>query len=184
MSAAETYEELDLFMVGDEMELAEPPALGDVEHVERLLRGLAWRQRKIQQARDLVESERQRLAEWLEEQELRYDPSFHLQVLEGYHRARLADDPKAKTISLPSGTLTARAGQPRWDIEAEAFIPWAQTYAPELLRTKVEPALAEVKKTLGADPERGVAVDGTGSPVPGVHIEPADVRFTVKVGDQ
>jgi hypothetical protein len=184
VSTAEVYEDLDLFMVGDETDLAEPPALGDVEHVERLLRGLAWRQRKIQQARDLVEAEKQRLAEWLEEQEHRYDPSFHLQVLEGYHRARLADDPKAKTISLPSGTLTARAGQPRWEIDAEAFVPWAQTYAASLLRTKVEPAVAEIKKALQVDPDRGVAVDGTGEIVPGVHVEPAETRFTVKVGEE
>jgi Bacteriophage Mu Gam like protein len=179
MSLAEQYDDLDQHLIGDEAELTEPH-LGDEAHVERLLRGLAWRNRKIAQARELVESERQRLAEWLEEQEHRYDTSFHLTVLEGYHRARLADDPKAKTISLPSGTLTARTGQPKWDIDAETFIPWAlANRGDHLLRVKHEPDRAEMKRTLTI--EGGNAVTDNGEVVAGVVIEPAEVKFSVKV---
>lgn len=178
------YDDLDAFLVGDEDELREP-LLGDVEHVERLLRGLAWRHRKIAQARSLVESETARLAEWLAEQEKRYDTSFHLQVLEGYHRARLADDPKARTISLPSGTLTARAGQPSWQVDAEVFVPWALKALPDAVRTKHEPDKQALKKLVPTEVDKvavtPVTADGTA--VPGVVVEPPVTHFAVKVDE-
>lgn len=174
-------DDLDQHLIGDEVDLT-PPQLGDIEHVDRLLRGVAWRRKRLADCRALVDAKRAELDEWLADQETKFSTEFHEDVLAQYHRARLADDPKAKTISLPSGTLVARAGQPRWSIDAEQFVPWATAHAPDLLRTKVEPALSEAKKALGVDGTN--AVDADGSVVPGVVVEPAQVNLSIKVGDE
>lgn len=178
----DAFDDLEQHLIGDEADL-DTPAVGDLDAVERLLRGMAWRRRKIAQARELVDAMKARLDDWFAAQERRYDCSHHEQVLVAYHQARLADDPKAKTISFPSGTLSSRAGQPRWVIDDEAFLPWATTYATDLVRVRHEPDRDAIKRTLQVD-ERGVAVDGAGEIVPGVLVEPAEVSFKVKVGDE
>jgi hypothetical protein len=175
------FADLDEWLIGDEDDLTDPNP-GDLEHVERLLRGIAYREREIARARDFAQAVRDRVAEWLEQEEKRLSTDHHRLVLEGYHRARLAEDPRAKTITLPSGTLTARAGQARWSIDADYFVPWAQAHAPELVRTKVEPALSEAKRALTVD--NGNAVTQDGEVVPGVLVEPGETKFTVKAGDQ
>lgn len=69
-------------------------------------------------------------------------------LLIGYHRAQLAEDPKAISIVRPHGTLKSRKNPDKWDFDDEAFMAWAREYAPELIRTKEEPDKALTKKTL------------------------------------
>src|SRR3546814_14798581 len=110
-------DDLDLHLIGDEDDL-QPPQLGDIEHVDRLLRGIAWRRKKMAEARALVDTRRAEQDEWLAEQEKRYDTSFHEDVLAQYHRARLPDDPKAARKSVRWG----KGGSVRLDIGGRRII--------------------------------------------------------------
>jgi len=182
---SEAWDDLEQHLIGDEPDLADLPALGDIAHVERLLRGVAWRRRKIEQARHLVGTERQRLTDWLSEQEHRYDPAFHLAVLEQYHRARLARDPKAKTISLPSGSLVARKLPDRWEFDDDAFLAWAQDHRTDLVRMRDpevdKPAAKKALRVL----DDGQIIDGaSGEFVPAVTVTPGDISFAVKTEEQ
>lgn len=181
MSAAEAWDDHEQHLIGDEDEI--PERLGDMLDVDRTIRALLWRRRKIEQAEMMAQATIDRARDYLETQRRRFDTSWLEDKLRAYHEARLAEDPKAKTLAFPAGTLSARKGQPEWVIDDDAFLSWAQDYATDLVRVKHEVDRSAVKRTLTPD-ERGVVVDGSGEIVPGVHVEPARVSFKVKAGDQ
>lgn len=116
--------------------------------------------------------------EWAGEEidRLEKDASFFESLLLTYHRSVLAEDPRAKTIKLPHGTLSSRKLPDRWEFDEPAFIEWASENADDLLRTKVEIYKAEAKKRLSVD-ELGVVYDG--ELVPGVVVTPGEPSFTV-----
>ena len=95
----------------------------------------------------------------------------HWETLLGlYHRQRLEEDEKAKTIRLPHGTLTARKLPDGIVIEDEdALLAWAKKDGPEYVRTRIDVDHPAVK----------TAVLKNGEIIPGVDIVKGDVRFTV-----
>lgn len=177
---SETWEDLDEWMIGDDL----PDRVEDHDAAERMVRSVARRRRQVARAEELAKVEHARIDQWLARERDRFSTDYFEQCLETYHAALLEQDPKAKTIHLPSGDLTARAGQPTVEVDDEVFLDWAKTYGESLLRTKVEPDRAQIKATLNLDPERGVAVDQAGEMVPGIRVWPAVVSFKVKTGGE
>jgi len=95
----------------------------------------------------------------------------HWEALLGqYHRQRLEEDEKAKTIRLPHGTLTARKLPDGIVIEDEdALLKWARTEAPDYVRTRVDLNHSAIKS----------AVLKSGEIIPGVSATVGEVRYAV-----
>ena len=117
--------------------------------------------------------------EWAGEQidRLAKDAEFFESLLLTFHRNVLAEDPRAKTIKLPHGTLSSRKLPDRWEFDEPTFIKWASENADELLRTKIEIYRAEAKKALSVA-TTGEVVWG-GEIVPGVTVTTGERDFTV-----
>lgn len=180
--------EQDLEFMGDEPDLTavpEPPQ--DAEDANRKLRRIAALRARLAEHDAFHQAETRRLDEWLDRVEtpLRRQIRWLAEGLEMWHRAVLADDPTRKTISLPCGTLKARAQQPAWSFDDEVFIAWAVEHAPSLVRIpEPKPAVdrSATKQALGFDPGvdgAGWAVTAEGEVVPGVTVTVRPPSFTV-----
>lgn len=188
MSALE--QDLDPEFMGDEPNLAavpEPPR--DAEDANRKLRRIAALHARIAEHDAFHQAETRRLDEWLDRVEtpLRRQIRWLAEGLEMWHRAVLADDPSRKTISLPCGTLKARAQQPVWEFDDEVFIPWAEVHAPSLVRVpEPKPTVdkAAAKKELIADATGlDLVVTSDGEMVPGVTVTVRPPAFSVTTED-
>lgn len=112
---------------------------------------------------------------------------YLMDAIETYHRARLAQDPEAKSIPTPAGTIKSTKQQDQWVIEDDAaFTEWCAANLPDAV-SYPEPKVnkTDAKKALKAKAERfsdeRVIVDGEA--VPGLrHIEATDKdrSFSVK----
>ena len=105
---------------------------------------------------------------------------FFTQLLNTYHRKLLAEDPNRKTIKLAFGTLSARQQQAKYTFGPE-FIEWALANEPDLVRAKyeVEAVKAKAALTLVENADHELAATLGDELVPGVEIEPAEVKFSV-----
>jgi hypothetical protein len=180
VSLRELHDELDA-------ELAPPVPEGfavvDEGSAEWALRKLARARREYAEAVIVADAQRSLIDRFLEtkRKKLDHDESFFGPLLESYHRRCLEDDPKAKTLPLPSGTLKARKQPDEWTF-TEDFIEWAKANRPALVRIKEEPEKAAAKKLLGRvlfDDGSVVVVDAeTGEEVPGVGWHEGDVKYS------
>lgn len=126
--------------------------------------------------------------------------------LDGWMRAHVATG-GAQTVTLPSGTIKATRQQPEWRYTDEsAFVEWAQTYAPDLLRLPEPkppapaPDKTAVKKTLAklvsgqpgevvevpwtattVDDDTGEIVDVNLGTIPGLEVEFRPMKVTPEV---
>ena len=109
-------------------------------------------------------------------------------AIETYHRARLAQDPEAKSIPTPAGTMKSTKKQDQWVIEDdEAFTKWCVINLKDAV-TFADPVVnrSDAKKALKAKAERysDERVIVGGEAVPGLRfIEADEVRdrnFSVK----
>lgn len=187
MSAVE--QDLAEYLAGDEPDFtAEPEAPQDADEIDRRLRRLA--KVRAQMAQDKADAQRvkDKADAWLFHRTSinLAQEAWLVEGLEMWHRAVLADDPSRKTISLPCGTLKARAQQPVWEFDEEAFIAWAQEHAPELVRVpEPKPAVDKTaaKKALIPDATGlDLVVTTDGEVVPGVTVTPRLPAFTVDTG--
>lgn len=154
--------------------------VGDVDNVDLVNRMLRARARLIREAnayRAAAEAERARIDEWLDARLASCDTSFLDHQLQQYHEARLARDPKAKTISLPNGSLTARTQQV-WTFDDESFLEWAKARRTDLLRTKVEIDKPAVKKAFVVNDDDRVLDKSSGEFVDAVTVT-TETRFSV-----
>lgn len=106
----------------------------------------------------------------------------HVAFFEGrlrqWHNRVLAENPKAKTIDLPSGKLEQRVGSVSVDVtDATALVEWLEEHAEDLVRyADPTPDKAAIKARYGAkvdptQPGAFPAVDeATGEVLPGVAI--------------
>lgn len=145
-------------------------------------RKVAQARRRLAEAEDVAAAQIERINAWLAEQRQRCDRDtvFLTGLLERFHRERLADDPKAKTIDLPSGAVLVARKQPDcWTFDDDQFVEWARTGYPDAVRvrTSVEVDRTVAKKLPVVD---GQVVAPSGEVVPGVEVTPGEVRFTVK----
>jgi phage host-nuclease inhibitor protein Gam len=150
---------------------------------ERMLRAVARRRRRIAHAEAVAAAEIERIQAWLNVQRAKHNTDWLESQLAAYHEARLAEDAKAKTIELPSGTLKARKQPDRFvPDDRELVLSWASDARPELIRTKLELDLPAVKRHLVGLEDTGDVIDpAIGEVVPGIHFEPGEVRFAVEV---
>jgi len=150
-----------------------------------------WCLRKIARARArqaehaaLANAEVERIRAWQQEEDakLGHGIDFFSAMLISYHRQVMAVEPDRKTIRLPAGRLVARKLPAAWTF-TDDFTAWAQAteHRAGLVRVTVEPDKAEVKRRL-AIVGAGVIDGDTGEYVPGVTVQPGDVRYSVEVG--
>lgn len=169
----------------------------DADQVNRRVRRLAKVRAEIAQVEEVAAAEIERIGDWAHTRTatLAAKALWLSDGIEMWHRAVLTDDPTRKTISLPCGTLKARAAQPAWEFDEAVFIEWAAEHAPGLVRfpePKPQVDRAAVKKTLTVHPSQpGVAdaafmelVDeATGEVlpkiVPGVTVTARPPKFTI-----
>lgn len=169
-----------------DLSAGESDALAQADWHLRHLRVLG---RQREQLLDVFQAEQERLAERLAARLALIDAKadWHSKPVEDLHKALLEADEKRKSIALPNGTLKSRKGQDSWEYEdEEAFISWARSKHPELVRVTHAVNKADVKKTFrAATPgEEGQAVDpATGEPIPGVTVKPGETRFSIDLGD-
>lgn len=192
-------EHLDTYLDADPDTIAEVQSMfgvRDLAHADQVLRRLARVRRNLARAEDLYETQVAQLRQYIDAERHRAGQAEErlTWLLESFHRAVLAEDPKAKTVRLPSGELVARKAPDRWDFDDEAFLAWAADHHPEFVRTKVEVDKPTVKKALvGGVVDRdadnggglivarpGHVISADGEVVPGVEVTPGEVRFTAK----
>lgn len=151
----------------------------------------AWAMRKLRAIRKrqdsnrmIAEDEIDRIQCWLDDVNRPLDDhaAYFEGILRDYAlRVRENPDDGRKTLNLPAGKVSTRPGADRWEIDADAFLPWARTNHPDLIRVKEEPALAEIKATILVDNETAHTDDG--EVVPGITITPQPVSVSFKTAD-
>jgi phage host-nuclease inhibitor protein Gam len=179
----QAWDDLDDFM--SEVGPVELDAM-DQTMAERMLRRVLRLRRQFDADAEVAQAQHEQVDAWLSRQRATLEQSteYLLRCLQQYHEARLADDPKAKTIHLPSGCLVARKQPDRWEFDTEVFVAWArERELDDLLRVKVEPDKPVVKQKLVTAADGRVIDMDTGEFVPGVEIHPGEVGFSVKADD-
>lgn len=162
--------------------------IGDTDRTDladRMVRRIARNRRLLAVHEEVARGEIARIEEWLVTQRAALDTTFVEEALRLYHEARLARDPKAKTIHLPSGSLVARKLPDRWEFDDDAFLAWAQDRRTDLIRMRDpevdKPAAKKALRVL----DDGQIIDGTsGEFVPAVTVTPGDISFAVKTEEQ
>lgn len=191
MTVAEAWTDLEDELLGEEPDYdSEPADLPDTASVNRMLGRLAHVRRRAATDAEVAHAQIDQVQAWATgraEMHQRQE-AWLLATLRRYHEAVLALG-GTKTLDLPNGTLRARAGQPQWEIDAEAFVPWALALkADELLRVKIDPSKAAIKEAFEVGPLVS-AVDGApfdhhpaltpdGEIVPGITIAPAETNYS------
>lgn len=173
----DSWDDLDQHMIGDDL----PEVIEDHATAERMVRSVARRRRELARSEALAEAQIERVREWLDAERHRLATDYFERCLTTYHASLLAQDDRLKTISLPSGRLKARQGQPAWDVDPDHFVAWAIGAIPDLVRVKYEPDKAAMKKLLSVEGPH--AVSAAGEVVPGVTIAPAEVSYRVEVDE-
>lgn len=194
MTLADTWADMvdDLGPEPDYDSEVAPP--DDVDQVNKRLRRLAKVRAEIAQVEEVAAAEIERVGDWAHTRTatLAAKALWLSDGIEMWHRAVLTDDPTRKTISLPCGTLKARAAQPTWEFDEPVFIEWAAEHAPGLVRVpepKPQVDRAAAKKMLAA-PDGGtgeatidIVDEATGEVlpkiVPGVTVTARPPKFTI-----
>lgn len=159
----------------------------DEDKAEWGLRKLERIQAEFDEVKRQRDEQLARIEKWFEERAngILRQQSFFEGLLNEYHRNELRRDPDRKTIKLPSGRLSSRRGQPRWNIDEESFMPWAEEdpeRAELFIRITKVVNRAGVKSSLHLRDDGQVVDPGSGELVPGVLVDPAEVNFYVEVG--
>lgn len=183
-------QDLDEYLAGPDPDYTAPPeAPQDADDANTRLRRLARIRADIAQVEETAARQIEQINAWAERryEVLHNQARWEQDGLEKWHRAVLAEDPSRKTISLPCGTLKARAQQPEWEFVDETFIRWAQKWAPGLVRVpepKPQVDRAAVKKALNVPAdlqpgESGHVYDSEGDIPPGVTVTVRPPSFSV-----
>jgi hypothetical protein len=143
----------------------------------------SWAMRKLRKIRnqqasnfEIAERESERINEWLGSVNapLIRDINYFEALLTEYALdCRVDPSDGRKTISLPAGKVSTRAKQPKWTVNNDEFIPWAEENFPDLIRIKKEPDLSAIKERFSGAPVAeadGVVVTEDGEIIPGVSI--------------
>ncbi len=156
-------------------------------------RKATWAMRKLLEHQQAVaevvaigNAEIERIQQWATHEVDKHAPSiaYFEAILIGYGKQERDRDPKRKTITTPYGKVTSRAGQAKYVIDPDVFLPWAEAEHPEWVKIEKSPRLAEVKAATtveGTESMGEVAMTEHGEIVPGVTIEPAAVTYKVEV---
>ena len=174
-----------------------PNDLADADRPERFRvdddSAAAWAMRKLRAIRKrqdsnrlIAEDEIDRVNSWLDEVNAPMDrhAAYFEGLLRDYAlRCRENPDDGRKTLSFPSGKVSTRPGSDRWTVDPDAFLPWASTAHPDLIRVKEEPALSEMKAALRVPESSDTPVTDDGEVVPGVVVSSSPVSVTIRPAD-
>ncbi|WP_430482779.1 host-nuclease inhibitor Gam family protein [Rossellomorea marisflavi] len=176
-------------------ELVEVEGMDEIAHQRFEIKdmdSLNWAFRKIsalkakeKEIKILAASERERISEW-EKRELVpiHNSISNFEILiSHYHANKLAEDPKAKTISTPYGKSKTRRSKEAADKENEdAILDYVlKEELFEFIKQSVN--WAELKKNLKVVEISGekLVVDANGQLVPGVKVKPESISYSVEV---
>ena len=87
-------------------------------------------------------------------------------------------DEKVKSRKLPSATIASTAGRERWEVFEEAFVAWARTNRPDLLRA-IPQTVATLKQALTV--KDGKAITEDGETADGVAVITGERTYTVRL---
>jgi hypothetical protein len=154
----------------------------NLDQVNWALRKLAAYKAKAGEINSLAEAEIERIKSWQERELKKLEDSrkFFEGLLEEYHRSRIAQNPKEKTISTPYGKLQIKKVPQKWNYDDSKLLEWLKKNRPELIRIKEDPNKQELKKVVQVNGLRVVDLD-TGEVVEGIVLEPESEKFIVEV---
>ena len=139
-------------------------------------------QRAIDEVQAIAAAEVERITAWAERETAghQHDYDYFAGLLIAYGMAQRQEG--RKSVSLPYGKITSRAGSKSTQIDPEVFVPWAKEHAPDLVKveTKETPIKAAIAKA-GTVTDDGVLVTADGEVVPGVTVTTGDVTYNVEV---
>lgn len=154
----------------------------NLEQANWALRKIAAFKAKAREINSLAEAEIERIKSWQDGELKKIESSikFFEMLLEEYHRSRIVQNPKEKTITTPYGKMQIKKVPPKWNYDENKLLEWLKKNKPHLIRIKEEPNKQELKKVLKVD--NLVAIDpDTGEVVEGITIEPETDKFIVEV---
>lgn len=161
--------------------------IDDEDKAEWGLRKLERIQAEFDEVKRQRDEQLDRIQSWFEEcaRTILRQQDFFEGLLTEFHRNELRRNPDRKTIKLPSGKLSSRRGQPRWNVDEETFVTWAEEdpeRAELFIRVTRVVNRVGVKSSLHLRDDGQVVDPGSGELVPGVLVDPAEVNFFVEVG--
>ncbi len=153
----------------------------DKEQAEWCLRQISRLMREQKEIESTAQAEIEKITAWKNDQteSIQKSISFFEFLLIEYHQQIFKENPKAKTIKLPSGKLEARKAQPEYLRDKETMLPWVEQNRPEFVITKKELDWAGLKKVLKYENGMGIDPD-TGEAVPGLKVIERGMTFRVK----
>jgi len=167
---------IDDFEVDTEKQIHEGFQVDDDSKADWALRKLASIRRKQAENKAIFDAEVKRVAEWLDKVNtaLEMDSAYFEAILRPY--ALLQRSEGRKSIVLPHGTIKTTSGRAKVEIESEeAFLEWAKTSFPEVLRIKTE---IDKKVLNGLITEDNQVISTQGEIVPAVRVIPAETSVS------
>lgn len=141
---------------------------------------------EIEDNNRIAREEIERIQRWQEQVNapLQRSIEYFESLLEEYHRALYAEDPKVKTIKLPHGTLKMRAQQPEFKRDEQVFLEYLRKSGrTDYIEIIEKPKWGEYKKIVEVAMDGCTVVDmQTGEIVEGVTAEQRPPKFSVEVG--
>jgi phage host-nuclease inhibitor protein Gam len=153
----------------------------DKEQAEWCLRQISRLLCEQKEIEATAQAEIEKITTWKNDQteSIQKSISFFEYLLTEYHQQVLKENPKAKTIKLPSGKLEARKAQPEFIRNKEEMLPWVEKNQPDYVIVKKDVNWAGLKKILRYENGTGIDPD-TGEVVPGLTVIDRGTAFRVK----
>ena len=153
----------------------------DKEQAEWCLRQISRLMREQKEIESTAQAEIEKITAWKNDQteSIQKSISFFEYLLIEYHQQILKENPKAKTIKLPSGRLEARKAQPEYQRDKETMLSWVEQNRPEYIVVKKDINWSGLKKILKYRNGTGIDPD-TGEVVPGLKVIERGMTFRVK----
>jgi phage host-nuclease inhibitor protein Gam len=152
----------------------------DKEQAEWCLRQISRLTKEQEEIEATAKAEIEKITTWQNNQTgtIRKSVSFFEYLLVEYHQQIFKENPKSKTIKLPSGSLSARKAQPEYQREKDTMLPWVEKNRPNFVKKDID--WAGLKKVLQYEEGRGIDPD-TGEVVPGLTVIDRGTSFSVKI---
>ena len=180
MEAANRFED---FLTNEEEE-KKPFVIETKEQAIWAMRRIATLEKDFREEEEAAKKEIELIHAWVEKQKERYekDTEYLRYQLEQYHRKQLENNPQAKTIRLPHGTMKIRAQQPHWEWDEDKLLPWLRANKPEMVREKVTYNIDKKAVKDKVSVNEGTAVDQeTGEVIPGIAVQERPEKFILEV---
>ena len=149
-----------------------------------VMRRLLVIRRKVKDIEDTAERDKRLVTEWCEAEvaKLTHKAAHFEGLLADYHQRVLAEDERAKTITLPHGKLTFRAQPPEFTRNDDELLAWARASAPELVATTERADWAAIKERARVHGDHLIDPD-SGEVIPGVTVTERPAKFAITLDE-